>query len=361
MKRLRLLDKYVLRTWIKLFAVTAIGFPLVAVVTEMIQELTALLDRGLTVRQIAMSYLYGIPQWASLVMPAAVLFATIFTVGTLARHSEVTAAKAGGASFHRLVLPLFVAALGAVGLAVIVGELAVSASATQVVLQKDPRAQNSSGRFNFVYRGDAGWMYAIRSLDVRSRALRSIVFERAGRGDEYPTLVVRADSATWSDDARRWTLFDGESRYLPHSDRIGSFSFSRLELPAFSQPPEALLAEAQAPEAMRYEELGSYIESMKRAGNSTGKLEVRRAQRIAIPAACLVIALFGAPLAMAAPRSGTAFGVGVSLAATIVYVLLVQIAVALGESPVFSPMLLAWLPTLLFLLVALVLLDRVKT
>jgi len=32
----------------------------------------------------------------------AALFAAVFTVGPLARNSELTAAKAGGVSFHRL-------------------------------------------------------------------------------------------------------------------------------------------------------------------------------------------------------------------------------------------------------------------
>ena len=85
--RIRLLDRYVLRSWVKLFLVTAVGFPVVAVLTEMVQELNDLLGRGLTVRQVVVSYIYGIPAWASIVMPAAVLFATIFTVGNMARHS----------------------------------------------------------------------------------------------------------------------------------------------------------------------------------------------------------------------------------------------------------------------------------
>ena len=48
-------------------------------------------------------------------MPAAVLFATVFTVGAMGRHSELTAAKAGGLSFYRLMLPVFVAAALATG------------------------------------------------------------------------------------------------------------------------------------------------------------------------------------------------------------------------------------------------------
>ena len=84
---------------------------------------------GLTMKQIAISYVYSIPENAFLVMPAAVLFATVFTVGAMSRHSELTAAKAGGQSFHRLMLPIFVASALASVLAFVVGELAPGATA----------------------------------------------------------------------------------------------------------------------------------------------------------------------------------------------------------------------------------------
>jgi lipopolysaccharide export system permease protein len=358
---IRLLDRYVLRSWIKLFIVTAIGFPIVAVITELVQDLHRLLGTGLPLKQILMSYLFGIPAWASQVMPAAVLFATIFTVGNMARHSELTAAKAGGASFHRLVLPLFVAALAASGLAIVVGELAVTASARQATLQQDPAMINAGGRYNFVYRADEGWIYTIRSLDVASHTLRDLVLERAGTGDAYPTLIVQADSATWTDSTRDWTLWNGQSRVLGDDGHLSAFQFGRMKLAALSQTPEALLVENKDPQAMRYAELGRYIDAMHRAGNSTGDLEVRRAQRISIPMACLIIALFGAPLAMSAPRSGTAFGIGVSLAATVVYIMLSNIASAMGDKNTMNPTLLAWIPNLIFLVAGLVLLDRVKS
>lgn len=357
-----LLDRYVLRTWIRLFIITALGFPIVAVLTEAVQGLTTLLNRGLSMRQIAVSYVFALPAWTSIVMPAAVLVATIFTVGGMARHSEITAAKAGGASFHRLVLPLFVASIVAAGLAVVVGELAVTSTARMARLQNDPKAQSMAGRFNFVYRADEGWVYAIRSLDIESQTLREIVFEREGTGPDYPTLVIRADSATWSDSTGAWRLWNGESRVLTGNlEGQETFAFTSMGLAAMTQGPEDLLAKDRAPSAMRYAELGRYVEAMDRAGNVTGQLEVQRAQRIALPAACIVIALFGAPLAMAAPRSGSAFGIGVSLAATVVYLLLAQIAMAMGDSGLLHPVVLAWLPNAIFLLAALALLDRVRT
>ena len=40
---------------------------------------------------------------------------------------------------------------------------------------------------------------------------------------------------------------------------------------------------------------------------------------------------------------------------------LAQIAIAMGDSELFHPVVLAWLPTILFLLAALVLLNRVRS
>ena len=111
----RTLDRYVFGSWVRIFVLTALGFPLVSILINLTDTLNKLLDRGLSMREIVVSYIYSIPENAFIVMPAAVLFATVFTVGAMGRHSELTAAKAGGLSFYRLMLPVFVAAALATG------------------------------------------------------------------------------------------------------------------------------------------------------------------------------------------------------------------------------------------------------
>ena len=81
MTGVRTLDRYVFGSWIRIFVLTALGFPLVSILINLTDTLNKLLDRGLTMREIAISYVYSIPENVFLVMPAAVLFATVFTVG----------------------------------------------------------------------------------------------------------------------------------------------------------------------------------------------------------------------------------------------------------------------------------------
>ena len=77
-----------------------------------------------------------------------------------------------------------------------VGELAPGATAKQLELQKAKAARPTRARYNFVYRGDVGWVYTIHSLDVANRQLKQILFERQGTGADYPGLVITADSAS---------------------------------------------------------------------------------------------------------------------------------------------------------------------
>jgi lipopolysaccharide export system permease protein len=357
----RTLDRYVFLGWFRIFILTALGFPLVSILINLTDTLNKLLDRGLTLRDIVVSYVYSVPENAFLVMPAAVLFATVFTVGAMGRHSELTAAKAGGLSFYRVMLPVFVASALATGLAFLVGEMAPGATAKQLELQKAKPPRSTSARYNFVYRGDAGWVYTVRSLELGSRQLKGLMLERPGNGAQFPGLIVTADSASYDGRHRTWRLRNGASRVVSSPSRQASFTFRTMQLRSLTQAPADLLAESKAPEEMRYAELGRYIDGLKRSGNDANKLVVEQALKLALPATCLIIALFGAPLAVQAPRAGAAVGVAISLGTTVIFLLMTQIMKAVGAGGIIDPTVAAWLPNAVFLLAGLILLSRVRT
>jgi hypothetical protein len=97
------LDRYVFGEFVKIFVVTALGFPILVFVIDVVENLNKYLSRHLTLKAVALSYVYWLPDTMFNVLPAAVLFATVFTVGAVTRHSEITAAKASGISFYRFI------------------------------------------------------------------------------------------------------------------------------------------------------------------------------------------------------------------------------------------------------------------
>ena len=358
----RILDRYVLGQWVRVFLLTALGFPLVSLLFRATDELNKLLDRNVSPGAIWLSYLYSIPEEMAQMIPAACLFATVFTLSPLSRNSELTAAKAGGISFYRIIRPLVLAAVLAAGLSFVMTEVATRASSRALELQKEKEVRSIRTRYNFVYRADAGWIYAVRQLDTEMRRMYNTIFERQGTGAANPTLSVVADSATYSDSlAGGWRLYHGSSHLIYDSTTVATFRFARMRFAPLTQRPRELLLQAQEPEEMDYRELGEYIENLRRSGTAVGKLSVDRALKLAIPAACLVITLFGAPLALTAPRAGPAIGVAVSLGTTVAYLLLINLMKAVGETGVIDPTLAAWLPNAFFLVLAVVLLARART
>ncbi len=360
--RLRILDRYVLSSWVRIYLLTAIGLPLLVTVIKLSEDTRKLMNHGLTIGEVLLARLvYGLPEEMALAMPAAVLFATVFTLVNLGRHNELTAVKASGQSFHRLIRPLLAAAALASVAAFAVGEVAPSATQRKLEIEKARDARPSENRWNFVFRGEEGWVYSLRSLDATRGLIRFPVLEREGTGPGYPGLAIVADSASWDSTSRRWRLGHGVSRVLAGSDVVATLEFGALEHRVFTERPAALLAEPKSQKAMNFRELGRYIDAFGRSGNNTDKLVVRRALKIAVPITCLIIALFGAPLAVAAPRQGAAVGVAISLATTILFLLLVQLSEAVGAGGVINPVAAAWFPNALFLAAGVVLLARVRT
>ncbi len=364
---MRTLDRYVLREWAVVFLVVMIGFPVLVIVIDFTDKLDRYLGRGMSKGTVALAYLFAVPEIMFLVLPAAVLFATVFIVGSLGRHSEITAAKASGVSFHRLVRPLYLIAVAAFLAGVVLGEVSPVSSNRKEELLGEKQIRSTSARNNFVYRADGGWVYAIAALQVTTHSMTDLILEREGTGAEYPTIIVAAqralyDTAGARHGAGRWSLQRGSLRYLLGPNQELAFSFDALRTRAtLQETPQALLAEPTAPDAMRYAELGRYIDALARSGSDTRKLAVERALKLAIPFICIVVALFGAPLAVSTPSSGPAWGVGVSLATTFVALLMFQLAKAVGAGGVLPPLLAAWFPNLLFGAGAAWLLKRTRT
>ena len=124
--------------------------------------------RNLSRSQIALSYLYWIPDSMFMVLPAAVLFATVFAIGAFTRHAEVTAAKASGISFYRMVMPVFVAALIACGLDIGLGEISPATNKRRSeLLNEDKTGTGGSSGVAFLRRALAHSFFP-ELLDVRT-------------------------------------------------------------------------------------------------------------------------------------------------------------------------------------------------
>ena len=304
--------------------------------------------------------MYGIPESVFLVLPAAVLFATVFAVGGFTRHSEITAAKASGISFYRFIAPIFVGALFATGMGLVVGEIAPHLTKKKLELLQANKLTSSSERFNFAYASEAGRVYEMAALHQQSKTADGITIERKGAGPDYPSYVIASRAAAYYA-PRGWVLRSGTMHVIPDTISNLTFAFDSLKDRRFTERPEELTTSPKAPSEMDFRELSRFIRAMERSGADVNVLRVERMLKIAVPVTSLVILLFGAPLATSSQRGGAAYGVGISLATTVIFLVLIQMTRAIGGKGLLRPELAAWLPSLVFGLVGAILFARVRT
>ncbi len=357
------LDRYVFSEFWKIFMTTALGFPLFVILIDLTDNLDKYLGRNLPKSKIALSYLYWLPDSMFLVLPAAVLFATVFSIGAFTRHSEITAAKASGMSFHRLTRPIFGGALIAALIGLVLSELVPVTNARRNDLLQE-RKFKSTQRFNFAYAAEQGRVYKVSGLNAETGVIDGLEIERRGNGTDYPSYLITSPTATWSAKRGRggaWVVGRGSVHLIPDSTGDITFSFDSLRDRHLSERPGDLLATPKSPQEMRYKELSRFIAALERSGGDANELKVERALKISIPVTCIIIALFGAPLATSTQRGGAAYGVGVSLATTVVFLMLIQLTKAVGQKGLIMPDLAAWIPNIAFGVVGAWLLSRVRT
>ena len=357
---IRPLDRYVLSEFLKILGATALGFPVLVIVIDITESIDKFQARNLKLLDIAQAYVYGVPETMFLVLPAAVLFATVFAIGGFTRHSEITAAKASGISFYRFIAPIAVGSVFATFLGLLLSAATPPANARRDELLQEKKSRAIASRANFTFASEEGRVYKIYSADVSKASLEGLEIDRRGLGPAYPSYLILARNASWAR-KRGWLLRSGVVHVLTSDSSNFTLSFDSLRDRHFREEPTNLMANPRAPEEMGWTDLGAFIKAMERSGTDVNKLRTERMLKIAIPVTCIIIMMFGAPLATSNQRGGAAFGAAISLGTTVIFLMLVQLTQAIGDKGIVNPELAAWLPGVLFGAVGVVLLARVRT
>ncbi|MEZ4417473.1 MAG: LptF/LptG family permease [Gemmatimonadota bacterium] len=356
---MRILDRFVARSFLKLFLAFVIGAPLLFLIGDLTEHVDRYLARGVTPGEMVLAYVYQFPQYMLWSFPIAGLIAAVFTVQAMTAHHEVVAAKAGGISFHRLVVPIVLLGLLLTGVGVGLTELVPRTTRRAAELFRE-REVRRDWRTNFVYQTEDGLSITVARLSLPERTLQEVALEREAADGEGLDYYLIADRAAWSDE-EGWTFHKGYVRHFLPEGIERAYAFDQYRTRLFSEPPNQLLEDPPDEEQMTYAEMGRMIETIRRSGGNPVPLRVNQEQKLAIPAATLVVILFGLPLATSSKRGGASFGVGVSLASTIFYMVFLRMAGAIGESGGLQPLLAAWLPNLAFLAAGAFLFSRVRT
>jgi lipopolysaccharide export system permease protein len=301
-----------------------------------------------------------VPLLISRFLPFSVLLGTLITFISLNQHSEVVAMKAAGLSAHQILAPLIVASIGIAVLLFAFNEGVVVNSTRQVNAWSDNDYKPippASGVLSGVWLldGDDLVRAAIVSGRGQQMTLHSIsVYDRAGG---VLQRVINADHASPQPSGRGWLLqkvqiYDANMnvvRRLP-------------ELPALAglTPNQFTLAKVD-PTELDYWTLKEQIGELEKAGRSTDEARAGLDHKLSGPLSTLLMPLLAAVAAFGLARSGQLLVravIGMALGFT--YFIADNFSLAMGNAGAYPPLVAAWAPFFLFLLIGEAVLVRTE-
>ena len=346
----RILHRYVLSEFIRLFTLTLSSLIFIYVIVLFFQKMQLFTKHQAPLYLIFEYFLYKIPEimfeWT---LPYGVLFATLLTLGTLSRHSEITAMKAGGVSLYRIISPLLLFAL-LVSLFSFIGNEYISplaAQKTKYLLDVKVRKEEPSSffkNFKIWYQGDGG-IFDIQLLDPKQKVLKGLTFYKI---DPEFRCIQRLDAreARWVNG--KWQLLNGTVRDFAEDGSMRTLPFTEMEI-SIKEDWESFQRVERRSEEMSYTELRTYIQRIRAAGYDSTRYLVDLHAKVASPLLNLVMVLAGIPFALKTGRSGgLALNIGISVMIGFVCGVTFYVFLSLGKSAILPPLISVWTPIVLF-------------
>ena len=323
---------------------------------DLIQELDTLGKGHYGLTQILLFVALSVPGHIYDVMPVAVLVGCLFSLSQLARHSELLVLRVSGLSVFNLAMLLLKIGLLFTLLTFLVGELITPVSekmaqrlriqATQSVIAQEFR----SG----LWVKDGHHFINVEEVLADTTLLNVHIYEF----DSQAKLIHMRNAKTAEFAQDYWQLKDvSETHFGPDSNRVTRLATAKW----YSLiRPELLNVLLVMPEKMSAWNLYAYIDHLSSNKQKTTRYQVALWAKLIYPLACLVMVILALPFALV-PQRTTGAGAGAKIVLGImlwvVYQILNRVFAHLGLLNDWSPLFSAMLPTVLFFLAGLTMLQ----
>jgi LPS export ABC transporter permease LptG len=361
--RVKILDRYVIRSFLEPFLLCTFGFLAIWLIFDVSDNIHDFIEAKASLKAIGGFYLTQLPAIILLVLPVGLLLALLFSLSKMSRTNELIAQLTAGRSVFRILLPLFgVGLICTAGLWYLSQELAPHAEAVKKValdqMQKRKKDRESIEAHLFRDRKTLRSWY-IRKLRKDSPLLDKVVIVQQNAEGKI-TEKWYADRADWDKKNGNWTFhrgmhlnFDADGQettrdYFPEGERT---------VEGWTETPWRIASSNFEPQNLSIPELREYLNlnhDFPRAALAPYRTYLEH--REAMAWTCMVVVLISAPLGIVFNRRGVLAGVAGSIFIFFGMIFLTNFFLALGKGDRVSPWIAAWFPNLLIGTIGIILL-----
>lgn len=307
--------------------------------------------------------LYDIPSMMVMVAPPSALLATVITFSSFSKTNELVACYSIGISIRQLMSVIFPIVFVMCCFSLVVQDRILPAFNEKKSYFYWREIKKKQDFFLDVkqekiwYRSN-NLIYHLRNFDAANERIYGVgvyVF------DEEFDLVqqIQADQANFVNN--HWLLTNGK---ITHFDDKTGFPmtepFKEKELAIKENPKDFKMIEKEV-DRLRIKDLIRFIQTNKKSGIDSKAFEVKLHSRFSLSFIPIIMFLLAVPFAISRARDGrTGRDLLIAFVITFFYWLGYSVSLSLGTNGTITPLTAAWMPSIIFGFLALILLKRMR-
>lgn len=364
--RSSIMDRYLVRNFVTPFLLCICGISGIMITMNLLDNMRDFADAKMGFGKILLYYLVVMPKILVTITEAALLLATLYSLGRMSRYNEITSMMSAGRGVTRVIAPVLIFG-GWCSLAVMAlnYQLAPQSDRTSEEMKvADKKAREKGVEYNVAYhnREDRrNWLIYQLPYDLSEKnSLTEIwVMQQDEKGD--PKQMIVAKRAAWNPVLRSWSFYQAQVVEFGPDLKVLNLR-AEEKLPIFEnwkETPGSILSDRLNPEYLGVPELISYLRTNQTLPErNLAKYEATMHWRFALPFRCFLLVLLAAPLGIVASRRGLMGGVSTAVGLFIGVYFFSAMILKAGEGLYLPPILGAWATNGVFLITGLILLAR---
>ena len=367
---MKILDKYIAKNFLIGYVIAFCVLVGLRIIIDLFVNLDEFTEHGnlssfVVIKNIVTFYLLNLTLYFRDFAGMITVVAAVFSLGKMIRNNELVAVMASGVSLKRVILPIIVLSIILTGVLIIDQEFIIPPLANKLVRSHDDVPGQESYGVRFISDGKGSLIFSQR-FDVETSTLYQPTILLRRRTDQLGTWEVigriDAERATnYNYKTGRWELVNG--RWTEKDSIAGNVpvayyasDLTPKDIPVRSKSENKTLLSSSQLSALA--EQGTKIKDL-------AQLYSQKHFRITEPIINLVMLMISLPILVCRDPKAMKSAVMISFAATAGCFLTTFICKMLATEVVFAdrvmPELWAWLPILIFLPIAFLELDSMKT
>ena len=349
------LDWYIIKKFIGTYIFSIVLIISISIVFDVNENLAKFTQYHAPLRAIVFDYYMNfVPYFANLFSPLFVFIAVIFFTSKLAGNSEIIAMLAAGVSFKRLMRPYMISC-------VLISLLSFYLSAYVIphgtvirqnfeTTYKNKRKNTAADNVQLqVGQGVIAYIQHYDNLMKRGYGFSLDKFENKKLVSHMTATDIQYD--TISDTKYHWKARNWKIRQLKGL-REHITSGSQCDTTIMMEPSDLVYSKGQQ-ETFTSPELREYIsKQIDRGSGNVVQYQVEYHKRIASSFASFILTIIGLSLSSRKRKGGMGLYLGIGLALSFAYIMLQTVSSTFAINADFPPMLAAWIPNIIFAVVA---------